>query len=384
MDTTHYFDLTLPENDLDQITIKAADHFDCHLINTSGTKMYKGFVLAKSPRGNNLTVCDIEIKKSPRDKKYQPRLVFRRVDDEFMDVSAPSNAKNRRIPFADGSDGLREFWKMIAFLFRFKEMIDLGEFDGSFQIITSDQFKSYISDSSKKEEIAKITEELGADISEILRTRATITLLKGYRTKLESFIRDNASETDVQNWIDEDNGVYRQQRCLIFGIEYIDFKREGSVNSKRFDVLTRVNSKYVDHVLIELKSPADDIFEIETTETGNNPSNTYKLHRHLSRAIPQILEYKHGLETKSAGDAELEKLGIYDRPYINKCIIVIGKNSDNPRWQQNRKNIVQSLNSSLEIWTYTELLNKLDSTISNLERIRSEEEVSNSNQDVEW
>lgn len=384
MDTTHYFDLTLPENDLEQLTIKKVDHFDCDLINTSGTQQFKGFVLARSPGGNNLTICDIEIKKSAKDQKYQPRLVFRRVDDQFTDVSAPSNARNRRIPFADGVDGYREFWRMISFLYKFKEMIDFGEFDGTYQIITSEQFKSYMSDTSKREEIAKAAEELGVDISEIFRTQATITLLKNYRSKLQDFISNNASETDVQNWLDEGNGTYRQQRCLIFGIEFIDFKREGSVNSKRFDVLTRVNSKYVDHVLIELKSPADDIFEIESTVTGNNPSNTYKLHKHLSRAIPQILEYKHALESKSPGDPELEKIGIFNTPHINKCIIVIGKHSDNPRWRQNRKNLLNSLNSNLEIWTYTELLNKLNATISNLERIKSEENLGSTSQGDEW
>ena len=90
------------------------------------------------------------------------------------------------------------------------------------------------------------------DVSEVLRTRSTITLLKSYQKKLQQFVDDNASETDVQNWLDENGSKYRQQRCLIFGLEYIDFKREGNTSGKRFDVLTRVGSKYIDHVLIEL------------------------------------------------------------------------------------------------------------------------------------
>lgn len=32
------------------------------------------------------------------------------------------------------------------------------------------------------------------------------------------------------------------------------------------------------------------------------------------------------------------------------------------------------MNSGLEIWTYTELMNKLDATIQNLERIKDEED----------
>ena len=373
MDTTNYFDLTNSENDIEQLTINEHDHFDCNLVNASTGESYKGFVLAKSPQGNNLTLCDTEFKRSGTDDKYQPRLIFRRVDDQFVDVNAPSSSRSRRIPFSDGADGYREFWKMIAFLFKFKETIDFGDFDGTYQVISADQLKEYMNNSSNKDEVTRIADDLGVDISEILRTASTLTLLKSYRQKLQGFIDSNASETDVQNWIDEDNHKYRQQRCLIFGMEYIDFKREGSVNSKNFDVLTRVGSKYIDHVVIELKSPSDNIFEVTTADTINEPTGTYKIHKQVSRAIPQILEYKSALESKQPGDAELEKIGIFNKPYIGKCIIVIGKHNDNPRWLQNRENLVRSLNSGLEIWTYTELLNKLDATIQNLERIKESE-----------
>jgi hypothetical protein len=283
------------------------------------------------------------------------------------------------MPFEGGEDGYREFWKMIFFLYKFKETVDFGEFEGSYQVISSEQLKEYMNNSANKDEVVKIADELGADVSEILRTKSTLTLLKSYRQKLQDFINSNASETDVQNWIDEDDHKYRQQRCLIFGLEYIDFKREGSVNSKNFDVLTRVSSKYIDHVIIELKGPSADIFEVTSAETINNTTDTYKIHGHLARAIPQILEYKSALESKQPGDAELEKLGIFHKPHIGKCIIIIGKHSDNPRWKANRENLVRSFGSGLEIWTYTELINKLDATIQNLERIKESEDEDTSN-----
>lgn len=374
MDVSEYFDLTISENDIDSLTINQQDHFDCSLVNQSTGETYKGFVLAKSPQGNNLTVCDTEFKRSGTDNKYQPRLIFRRVDDQFNDVNAPAGSRSRRIPFSDGADGYREFWKMVAFLFKFKEMIDFGEFDGTYQVISADQLKEYMNNSANNDEITKIADELGVEVSELLRTKSTLRLLKSYREKLQEFIDNNASETDVQNWLDEDDHKYRQQRCMIFGLEYIDFQREGSVSSKKFDVLTRVGSKYIDHVLIELKSPADDIFEVTQAGSINNPTSTYQIHKHLARAIPQILEYKSTLESKPAGDAELEKLGIKDKAHIGKCIIVIGKHSDDARWKQNRENLVRSLGSTLEIWTYSELLNKLGSTIENLERIKEQEE----------
>lgn len=375
MDTSGYFDLTVAENDIESLTINQQDHFDCSLINSSTGETYKGFVLSKSPQGNNITVCDTEFKRSGTDNKFQPRLIFRRVDAQFNDVNAPAGSRSRRIPFSDGADGYREFWKMIAFLFRFKELIDFGDFDGTYQVISADQFKEYMNNSSNTGEITKMADELGIEVSELLRAKSTLTLLKSYRDKLQEFIDTNASETEVQNWLDEDNHRFRQQRCMIFGLEYIDFQREGSVSSKKFDILTRVGSKYIDHVLIELKSPADDIFEVTQSSSINNPTSTFQIHKHLARAIPQILEYKSTIEAKPAGDAELEKLGINEKAHIGKCIIVIGKHNEDSRWKQNRENLVRSLGSVLEIWTYSELLNKLDSTIENLERIKEQEET---------
>lgn len=374
MDVGEYFDLTTADNDIDSLTISQQGHFNCSLINSATGEVYKGFILAKSPQGNRLTVCEVDFQRSATDDKYQPRLVFRKTDPSLNDVNASSNARNIRVPFLGGEDGYREFWKMIFFLYKFKETVDFGDFDSTYKLISSDQLKDYLNDKSKEAEVVRVADDLGVDVSEILRTRSTITLLKSYQTKLQGFIDDNASETEVQNWLDEDNHKYRQQRCLIFGLEYIDFKREGSASSKRFDVLTRVGSKYIDHVLIELKSPSDDMFDVDMSDTINYPTGQYKINEPLARAIPQILEYKSILEGKSAGDPDLERLGIKDKAYIGKCIVVIGKHNDNARWLQNRKNIVKSLGSTLEVWTYTELLDKLTATIENLERIRDEGE----------
>ena len=374
MDEHGYFDLTVVENDIETLTIHQQDQFNCSLINNESGEVYNGFILARSPQGNRMTICEVDFQKSATDNKYQPRLTFRRTDTSLNDASAPSNARTIRMPFANGEDGYREFWRMVFFLYKFKENVDFGEFDGTYQVISSDQLKEYMNNSSNKDEITKMADELGVDVSEILRSKSTLTLLKSYKQKLENFINTNAPETDVQNWLDEDSHKYRQQRCLIFGLEYIDFKREGSVSSKNFDVLTRVGSKHVDHVLIELKSPGDDIFKITAHTTINESTNTYQIHDHLARAIPQILEYKSTLEAKQPGDAELEKLGIQGKAYIGKCIIVIGKHSDDSRWLQNRKNLIHSLGAVLEIWTYSELLDKLTSTIDNLERIKDNEE----------
>lgn len=375
MEEKQYFDLTNTENDIDSLAITQKDIFNCVLIHLTSGEIYSGFILAKSPAGNKLTICDVDFQRSGTDGKYQPRLIFRRTTQNLKDTPTRSNTTNVRISFQTGEDGYRKFWKMVFFLYRFKETIDFGEFEGTYQVLSSEELTSYLNNKDNYEKIEESAKELSVEVSTVIRSATTLKILKEYRTKLLEFIENDHNETDVQNWLDEDNHSYRRQRCMIFGLEFIDFKREGSSSSKRFDILTRVGSKNLENVLIELKSPSDSIFSVSSSSTNNNETHDYKIHQELSRAIPQILEYKSILESKPPGDPELEKVGIEGEARISKCIIIIGKNKDDPRWQTNRANLTKSFNSSLEVWTYSDLLNKLDSTIENLESNIGQEDL---------
>lgn len=107
------------------------------------------------------------------------------------------------------------------------------------------------------------------------------------------FLRGNLdkNETFIQNWIDEDNGKFRKQRCLIFGLEYVDPKREGQVAGKKFDLLAKHDLEH--YVIFELKSPKEDVFKVVETEmVAGGVSTEYCFSPQLGRAIPEILGYK--------------------------------------------------------------------------------------------
>jgi hypothetical protein len=370
MQNGQYFDLTADDNDINTLVISQSDHFNCGLADNNTGEEYLGFVIAKSPEGNRLTICDVNFKRSTTDDKFQPRLTFRRVKSGTLDdVTPPASSDHIRIPFAHGADGYRNFWKMIFFLYKFKGQVDFGDFEGRFQVMSKDQVAQYLGDKQNIDSIKDLAASMNIEVSAIMRPASTLKVLHEARNKLQEFIDNDASETDVQNWIDEDDHMHRRERCVIFGLEYIDFKREGNNSSKRFDVLTRVGEKDVERVLIELKCPSDDIFDIKTTQTANGSSEEYHLHSKIARAIPQILEYRSTLENKNPGDPELTALGINEKIKIKKCIIIVGKNSNDQRWIQNRANLSGSLSSVLEIWTFDDLLNKLDSTITNIEQL---------------
>jgi Shedu protein SduA, C-terminal len=181
---------------------------------------------------------------------------------------------------------------------------------------------------------------------------------------LKVFIENNLdkSETFIQNWIDEENGKYRSTRCMIFGIEYVDPIREGEImGRKRFDILATQNLE--NHVLIELKSPTAEIFDIKEKENQNGGKSTaFNLSKDISRAIPQILGYKKWYESMSS--EKVEELGLSEKKRVSDCIIVIGQRKDSKVWKENFQNLKDNIR--IKIWTYNDLIDRMSNTIRNL------------------
>jgi hypothetical protein len=207
--------------------------------------------------------------------------------------------------------------------------------------------------------------------------KVQIEILEAHKKFLEcNFDKD---ETFIQNWIDgkidnkgrnlsltpEEIKRLKKSRCLIFGLEFIDHKREGQVSSKRFDVLTRISEGRNEYVLIELKSPRSDFFKIVETKNDNNGRSTeYHLSDDTARSVPQISDYRNYLE--NANDIEWEKIGLPEGK-VSKCLILIGtRKLGDPVWEDHYSNLRKTLSNSIEIMTYTDLVQKLDTTIKNL------------------
>ena len=144
-----------------------------------------------------------------------------------------------------------------------------------------------------------------------------IQILKNHIDFLKANLDKN--ETFIQNWIDEEDGKYRKLRCLIFGVEYIDPKREGRLSGKKFDVLAEQNRNH--HVIIELKSPNANVFDVVSRDNNNEGMvNDYSLSKELSRAILQVLGYKKWYT--NATTEEIEELGLAVRKKISVVAFV--------------------------------------------------------------
>jgi hypothetical protein len=220
----------------------------------------------------------------------------------------------------------------------------------------------------------KSLNEVDSSSNQNLNLATNLKILKDNLSKIEYFINNKSSETEIQKWLDEDEYKNIRARCMIFGLEYVGHKREGQTNGNRFDLLTRIgvgDDYNEERILIELKGANADIFETRKNEEKSNNGKVEEFHlsKYLARAIPQILEYRRNLEGKSESgeDQDMRRMGEFGKIKISKCIIVIGVKKDDKRWQANFLELKKSFNSILEIWTYTDLRNKLSSTIKNLE-----------------
>jgi len=359
----NYYDLT--KESLDGVTIIPESFYNCVIKSTTSSDVYVGFLLARSKEGKAVTVCDVDFQRSSQDNKYQPRLIFKRINHMGEVKKVPGESLQQRISFKDGQDGYRTFWTLVSFLYGFSEIIDTGQFNSQYRVATKSSVLDYLGNMEGLEEVVS---EVGSDSASLINYLTTLRLLSSYREKVEQFISNGVKETDVQNWLDEDEHQHRQDRCMIFGLEFVNHKREAGLNGNRYDVLTRVGFENQERVLIELKSPGDSMFEIKKITTINDNKSQYSISPPLARAIPQILEYKKDLEEKNGGDSELEKMGEDNPVTVSKCIIIIGADMNDVRWKKNKQALRNSLSAGLEIWTYTDLLNKIDSTIYNLKQ----------------
>lgn len=197
-------------------------------------------------------------------------------------------------------------------------------------------------------------------------------------SKLEEcykFLENNlgSSEQDIQNWLDEDDKKHKW-RMMIFGLEYNNhLSQKNDASGKRLDIFMSNNPDKNNLIIVELKSPNCDIFSInEITKPDGTKSSSYELSDHLSRAIPQVLGYKRDLEALT--QTKKDDYNLPSEYIISKCIIVIGSNDKlaNSTAKQKFKDFRESFNSGLEIWTYSDLISKINITIENLKKFSTQ------------
>lgn len=355
-----YYDLTKGEG-YESLRIERLDAFNCSLLDDQ--KKYKGFVLANSPKGNVQTVCDINFQKSKTDDRYQPRLVFRRTrqskeSTELTDVKVKADSDTRIIPFRKGTDGYRQFWEMIGFLYRFKDFVDIGKFEESFTVIATDANKAHlINQLLEKGYSEDIWKEIAIADPDLATRLSSGRLQDGRRQVVDelelrlgssSKFSEDSGENPWQEWIYDNN--------WLFGVNYrepIEKEKINFVGSKP-DYLFPTVDGFID--ILEIKLPDDRVLLPDVGHPG-----AWKWTNTCNIAIGQVVNYldhiemhRESLENHFRRNYDISVSLIKPRAYI-----LIGDSSKD--WDSKKVGALRNMNFALhqiEVLTYADLVER--------------------------
>ena len=359
----NYFDLT-GDNDITTLIIKRKDSFNCQLIDTSG-KIYDGFILAKSPGGKVLTVCDIDFHKSDTDKKYQARLIFRKTDAFSQSKNIRQGSKQVIIPFRHGKDGYRAFWKMIAFLYKWRNLIDIGMFEDYFVLTNKNLIRALFA-LAKIENKKLVLESLEKIPLNNLQYISDLIGIAKIRNTIDIWNRNknNNDEKFWQNFFKENSYILSQ----VFACPFIFIQNEFFVGGKRGTNRGGVKTDFIyqniltrNIAFIEIKTPQTTIVNsslyLGKHDTDNNA--IYSISSDLTGGVNELLnqcnlfiQKKDSLEETSKNSENF------------KCILIAGQISTLTQGQLKSFELYRGSLRNVEIITYDELFEKVIGILS--------------------
>ena len=207
------FDLS--RDDLSNIKIKENYNRDkCLIWSVEDSSIcFNTFILVKNSRSK--TICNIGFFKSSETGLYIPRLTFKRV---FLDGSEQISKSDRNvsIPFND-SKSAQEFWKLIGFLYSYKELVDIGEFKQSFKVVAKDSYFLEFKSKDDKQKIEDLKELI--NIAELSTSDIKTLTFHSRKKNLEAFLyllknKELDSGQDSQSY-------YREKYLIRSGEEYL-------------------------------------------------------------------------------------------------------------------------------------------------------------------
>lgn len=353
-------------SDLVDLKIEESDDRKTCYIKDENNQCCSGFILYKN---KIMITCEITFYKSSKTNKYIPRLTFKKLDkdgnEKFIESKKPINIE------LNDSGKAESFWKMVAFIQNFKELVDIEEFKDIYKVskiqndLTDENVLNYLKTNSTL--LNKIVEN---DLTE------TDVISIGYRKKqlksFETMLKNNDSkESDWQNFFEKNSWIFGYGLSYIFNESVIDQKLEQytsgfdfNSNGKRTDALLKTSGFIKSLCFVEIKTHETDLLK-----QVKNPyrADSWAISDELAGGITQLQNTvianlknwygKISLKDKKTGDLTGEDIFNFQP----KSFLVIGKldefigthgvNEDKYRsFELFRKNI-----NSPEIITFDEL-----------------------------
>jgi hypothetical protein len=340
-----YFDLTTRE--VSEIEIKEkGDKSTCliSLTKDSGTH-FKGFKLSDKPQVN---VCvDVVFFPSTTSGKYIPRLTFHKVDNTF--TTKEQKGKEKVIIDLDDSTTAENFWKVIGFLFSFKDLVEHGEFEKSYKVVDN---KAYVVEFDSKERAEKIqvlselvekSDFSEHQIEEILKQDRENTLegfrrllsepeiIGKYREKYKDEIKGVGEEAVWHHFLKKHHWLLGLNADLRFIQDLIP---EGNVGIASTEDRGSPNADFIGirdfTMLVEVKTPKTKIFSARKKSTAR--ANTWSFSDDFIDGVSQCLGQKFSWDKSSGSKNLVVNGGVLDqnktRTIDPKVIYLIGNRSE--------------------------------------------------------
>jgi hypothetical protein len=350
------------------------------------SKYYNAFILQDNPKTK--IICEVSFYKSSITSRYTPRPTFKKTDSTG-EIKQTDYKKPVIIAFKESEQAIY-FWRLIGFLNSFKDVVDLGEFEQSFQVVSKNAYFIEFANKGDREKVEEIKELiLKADLKEndiksitfenrkkIIKSFLFLIKNKSYHGKssLESykdkFQTQDAKESVWHHFLKKNDWILGLNVDIKFIRDLYDEQKVGIENSKgtgspKTDLLGI--SDYT--TLIELKHSDTNIFK--DVKTSKSRTNTWDFTPDFIEGISQCLGQKFALDksymVKDFTDAN-GKLLDTNKIFTEdpKTILIIGnRKREFPHDLLNEHNIKSKTfelfrrnNRNIEIITFDELFER--------------------------
>lgn len=273
--------------------VKTNDSKSCFIRRHSSNTIIKEIKLSNNSRVN--IFCSWGFYESSKTGKFIPRPTFYKLNN---DNSNTETSKNKVIVGIDDGDLPVKFWEMINFLSGYKDLIELGEFENKYRVISTDQLLNTLSSYGTDKQLKTIKKCLQKNDNitykqiETLLDTSKIKSLQEFKKLLDD---DSTSENEWQKFFDANQWIFAGISLKLFfqkdiipqaDIGTSDTRGKGSPIS---DILCI--DKYI--TLVELKKHTTPIFTNIRRNTAR--ANTWSFSPEFIDGISQCLAQKQVL-----------------------------------------------------------------------------------------
>lgn len=358
---------------------------NCFVRSKDGNHYYGAFILHKNTK--TATICEVQFFPSSSTGLYIPRLTFKKVKTNGQDQTCRGEAIRIEL---NNSDVAQRFWELIGFFGSFKSLVDTGDFERKFKVVSED-YAQIIRQLDTPKKISAIKSlikngDFSSDDVKSLVFESRKTTLRLFLWLLKNKILSNG-KTSMRDWyktkysLHGDEAIWHhffKNNDWILGLnvdlrfisEFIQEAKVGveDTSGKRSPKADMLGiSNYT--TLIELKTSDTPIFKPQRGSNGR--ANTWEFSAEFISGISQCLGQKSSFDESYCiksiireDGTVISKENVYNKDV--KTVFIIGMRyaqfphdeQINNTTKSNTFELFRRNNRNVEIITFDELFER--------------------------